>query len=51
MREEKITGDSHEEERAEAEEERRRLPVADYRVPVKERLDGEERAATEEERF
>jgi hypothetical protein len=51
MREEKITGDSGEEERAAAKEERRRLPVAGYRVSVRERLDGEERAATEEERF
>ena len=49
MREEKITSD--EEERAAAEEEGRRLPVAGYRVPIRERLDGVERAAAEEERF
>ena len=51
MREEKITGDSGEEERAATKEERRRLPVTVYRVPVRERLDGEERVAIEEERF
>ena len=50
MKEEKITGDSDEEERVAAEEERKRLPVADYRVPIRE-ANGEERAATEEERF
>ena len=51
MKEEKITGDSDEEERVAAEEERRRLPIAGFRVPIRERLDGVERAAAEEERF
>ena len=51
MREEKITSDSDEEERATAEEDRRRLPVAGYRVLIRERLDGVKRAAAEEERF
>ena len=51
MREEKITSDSDEDERVAAEEERRRLPIAGFRVPIRERLDGVERAAAEEERF